>query len=169
MHMIEEDFLVYRMKDDENQFIGACLDTGASVSLILRLQAEECSKKMGISLPIELTPKKTFKFDSQTKQRIRKTRIAETNCDECIMQLDLDFLEVKVPLLIGLGILDKHKLYVKNVENLLVCVAETECHTDKKAGEHIFMTGITTNFILNENSSAYTDISTIHVQIECLI
>ncbi len=75
IHMIEEDFSAYTVKNDENQFLGACLDTGASVSLVGGQKAEEYCKKMGNLLLIETTPKKTFKFGSQTKQSIGKTRI----------------------------------------------------------------------------------------------
>ncbi len=39
------------------------------------------------------------------------------------MSYDLDFVEINLPLLIWLDILDKHKLYVNNVENILVCVS----------------------------------------------
>ena len=60
IHMIEEDFSVYMMENDENQFLGACLDIGASVSLIGRQQAEEYCNKTGIPLLVEIKPKKTL-------------------------------------------------------------------------------------------------------------
>lgn len=37
------------------------------------------------------------------------------------MELDVDGVKIDVPLLIGLEVMDKHNIYVGNVENLLVC------------------------------------------------
>ena len=72
VHLVEADFSVYTIKNDKNLFLGACLDTGASVSLIRRQKAEKYSKKAINPLLIEITPKKTFRFGSQTKQSIGK-------------------------------------------------------------------------------------------------
>ena len=39
------------------------------------------------------------------------------------MSLDIDVVEITLPLLIELDVLYKHKLYINNVENILVCVS----------------------------------------------
>ncbi len=72
VHMIQENFSVYTMANDENQFLGACLDAGGSVSPIGRQKAEEYYKEIGIPLLVEVTPTTNLKLSSATTQSIRK-------------------------------------------------------------------------------------------------
>ena len=42
------------------------------------------------------------------------------------MEIYLDVVDISIPLLLGLSRLDEHKLYISNIEDVLVCV-EPKC------------------------------------------
>ena len=57
---------------------------------------------------------------------------------ERTMELDIDLVVVNVSLLFGLDTLDDRKMYINNVENVLVCTRSSYEHPITKKFEHLF-------------------------------
>lgn len=123
LHVHLVDLSIYAISEDRNQFEGACLDTGASRSVVGRAQAESYCKYMGIPLMIEEQQKKVFKFGSQKAKSLGKAKFYIPYANDKRMDIDIDVVDVNVPLLLGLPTLDEYKMYVNNVEDLIVCTS----------------------------------------------
>eukprot|EP00171_Calliarthron_tuberculosum_P018035 IDg18035t1 len=122
----------------ENGFLGACLDIGATKSVVGRKQAEEYYKFLGIPLVIKKSTSNLFKFGEHRVRSIGVSlfRIPYAN-DRTILE-ELDVVDINVPLLIGLDLMDKHKIFVDNVDNKLVCKDLQWCHQVKRKLGHLF-------------------------------
>ena len=121
------------MHETNRTFQGALLDTGASVSVIGREQTVTYCEELGIPFVIELNVQKFFKFGSQERQ---KTKIHYATGRT--MELDIDIFDVNITLLFGLDTPDEHKLYINNVENVLVSTDPSYEHPITKKFRHLF-------------------------------
>lgn len=97
------------------------MDIGATRSVVWKHQAEAYYRLMGIPVVIMPSSRTFFKFGKHREASIGKAQLRVPYSDSRYMQLDVDVVEIDVPLLIGLGVMDKHNIYVDNVDNLLVC------------------------------------------------
>ena len=77
---------------------------------------------MNVPLLIESSPPRTFKFGSQRKKSIGATEVKVLYGQDKLVLLRLDVIEVNIPILLGLDTLDKFKMYVNNVLDLLTCM-----------------------------------------------
>ena len=65
VHLVSIDLDVYMLNDDEEDFLGACLDTGDSMTFVGREKAEAYCTMMNMPLVIEKRQNRTFRFGSQ--------------------------------------------------------------------------------------------------------
>ena len=102
-------------------FNGACLDTGAQRSVVGKPQAEAYYQFMGIPLAIQPSTPLTYKFGSEKTVSIGKAKFRIPYAGTKHMFLNLDVVDIDVPLLVGLDVMDEYKLMVDNLDNRLVC------------------------------------------------
>eukprot|EP00171_Calliarthron_tuberculosum_P003182 IDg3182t1 len=107
--------------NQHERFNGACLDTGAQRSVVGKAQAEAYYRFMGIPLAIIPATKRLYKFGSERKASVGKAKFCIPYAEDRHIMIELDVVEIAIPLLIGLDVLDKYKLVVDNVENRLIC------------------------------------------------
>ena len=121
-------------------FERACLDIGASRSLIGRPQAESYYKFMGLPLVIH-TPRTTrpiFRFGKDRQGSIGTCHLRIPYAGSNFMMLELDVVDIDVPLLLGLDTLDKYSLYCNNVKNQLVCENPKWIHNMSRKYGHLY-------------------------------
>jgi hypothetical protein len=99
-----------RLKSSRSRFDGAALDTGAQRSVIGIRQARACARM--VQSIFELLPsRRMFKFGDSCFRSMGSIRI-EIPCPS-------ETIEVHVPFLIGLDLMDKHRLQFLSVSNEL--------------------------------------------------
>lgn len=123
-----------------NEFQGGCLDIGASRSLIGRRQAEAYHGLIG--LPLVLIPnsegQSIFKFGSDRQRSIGKCCMRIPYANYYAINMKVDVVNVDIPLLIGLDVLDKYYLYCNNVRNELVCEDPVWSHPITRKLGHLY-------------------------------
>lgn len=105
----------------EPEFHGACLDTGAQRSVIGKSQPLAYYRFMGIPLVLSDSKPKVYKFGSHRKVSVGKAKFRIPYADSRHMHVELDIIDIDIPLLLGLDILDKFKLVADSVDNVLYC------------------------------------------------
>eukprot|EP00171_Calliarthron_tuberculosum_P002994 IDg2994t1 len=121
-----------------NTFHGACFDIGAAKYVVGRKQAEKYYKYMGILLIMKRGSQKIFKFGEHVISSISQSifRIPYANnrsiCEE------LDIIDINIPLLMGLDLMGKYKLYIDNVSNMLICQTPRWYHPVTRKFGHIY-------------------------------
>eukprot|EP00171_Calliarthron_tuberculosum_P013769 IDg13769t1 len=76
---------------------------------------------MGISIAIILSTPKLYSFVSERIAIIGKEKFRIPYAQDRHMLVDMDVDEISIPTFLGLGIQDKYKLVVDNVDNRLLC------------------------------------------------
>jgi hypothetical protein len=95
-----------------------CCDTGAPLTCSGKLAADQACEKLGV--PFELKPsRRSFRFGNSLRESLGTVKLPLPTPDG-IFSLQLDVVDLDVPLLIGLDTLDKLQAYVNNVNNSLV-------------------------------------------------
>eukprot|EP00171_Calliarthron_tuberculosum_P022166 IDg22166t1 len=102
-------------------FHGACIDTGAQKSVVGREQAEAYYRWLSLPLLISKGANIVYKFGTHREPSIGKAKFKLPYANDREIIIELDVVNLNVPLLIGLDVLDRYKLYVDTVENKLVC------------------------------------------------
>lgn len=105
-------------------FQGACVDTGAQRTVIGKPQAYAYLNWAG--LPRRLKRDKVpevYRFGGSRHASIGTLAMRIPLADDFFMQLMVNVVDVNVPLLFGLDILDKFRMYANTVLNRLVCEA----------------------------------------------
>lgn len=102
-------------------FMGACLDTGATRTVIGRRQAEAYARLTGRPLSLRRDKPTSFLFGGVRTPSQGKVSIRVPISTELYALLHVDVVDIDVPLLVGLDILDDLALYVNTVENVLKC------------------------------------------------
>lgn len=105
----------------EPKFHGACLDTGAQRSVVGRNQAVAYYRFMGLPLVLSGSSPNVYRFGSQKRVSVGKAKFRVPYAEGRHMHMELDVVDIDIPLLIGLDMLDKFKLVVDNVDNILRC------------------------------------------------
>ena len=77
VHLVNTDIDVYMLNGDEENFLAACLDSGASTSLVGCEQAEAYCTVMNIPLVIEKRQNRTFRFGWQKKCKPRRSQLQD--------------------------------------------------------------------------------------------
>ena len=126
--MIDINPDVYVLDGSKQEFLGASLDTGATVSIVGREQAEEYCRMMDIPLVIEPKRNRTFKFGSERKLSKGVVKFWIPYAGDKIINTSLDVVDINVPLILGLDELDEYITYVNNVEVILVCTEPEHKH-----------------------------------------
>ena len=122
VHLVRIDLDVSMLNDDEEDFLGACIDTGVSMLLVGREKAEAYRTMMNIPLVIEKRQNCTFRFGSQKKSSLEVSKFRIPYANSKMIELQLDVIEVIIPFLFGMDRLDEYKMYANNVEDILVRV-----------------------------------------------
>ncbi len=107
------------------EFHGAYLDIGASRSVIGKPQAEFYCHYMGIPLVLQGTNSskhRIFRFGKDKQPGMVQAKIRIPYATGRHIYAVIDVINIDVPLLLRLDILKKYKLYLNNVDNLLLCV-----------------------------------------------
>lgn len=102
-------------------FQGACMDIGATKSVVGKAQAKAYYHFIGILLVISSNTNRMLKFGTDRQKSIGKAKFRVLLEEKGHILIEVDIVKIDVPLLIGLDIMDKHHLYVNTVQNLLVC------------------------------------------------
>ncbi len=126
--MIDINLDFYVLDGSKQEFLGACLGTGATVSVVGLKQAEEYCRMMNVSLVIEPKRNRSFKFGSERKPSKGVVRFWMPYAGDQIINISLDVVDINVPLILGLDKLEEYKMYVNNVENILVCTEPKHKH-----------------------------------------
>ena len=99
-------------------FLGACLDTGASKTVIGRKQATALRDGMGHRLALH-TSKLRVRFGSGPSSSLGRILILITFEGEAIM-VGADVVENDVPLLLGMDTFDRYRLSPDVIDNVIV-------------------------------------------------
>jgi len=106
-------------------FEGACLDTGAQRTVIGEAQARAFSHFSANSRQLKLSKvSKIYRFGRGRHKAIGTMDIDVPLGSTFIMRLTVEVVDLNVPFLLGLDVMDKYRLYVNTVSNHLVCVNE---------------------------------------------
>lgn len=97
------------------------MDTSATRSVVGKLQAIAYHKLLGMPFKLKKGPLKYFKFGNTHAKSLGRARFLIPLETGKYIDATLDVVDLGVPLFIGLDRLDIHKLYVDNVDNMLVC------------------------------------------------
>lgn len=89
--------------------------------LVGREEAEAYCKMMDIRLIIEPRMRRTFKFGSHKKASLGATKFWIPYGDNQMMEIYLNVLDINIQLILVLGRLDEHIMYVNMIEDVLVC------------------------------------------------
>ena len=138
IHLVNMDINFYMLNNAKKEFLGACLDTAASMSLVGREQAEEYCKMIGILLAIEERIGRTFKFGSQKKASLGAAKFWIPYGGNQMMETYLDVVDISIALLLGLNRLNEHKLYINNIEEVSVRVEPKWSHPITRKSAHLF-------------------------------
>ena len=136
--MIDIDLDVYVLDGRQQEFLGACLDTEATLSVVGREQAEEYCRMMDVPLVVEPKRNITFKFSSERKPSKGLVKFWIPYAGDKIINISLDVVDINVPLILGLDKLDEYKMYVNNVENILVCTEPEHKHPITRKLGHLW-------------------------------
>ena len=117
-HLVDIDLDVYILDVNKKEFFEACIDTGASVSLVGREKAEPYCRMMGEALVVEKRQGRTFKFGTLRKPSLGVIKIRFPYACNRMIDIYLDVIDINVSLLMGLDRLDEYKLYVSNMKNI---------------------------------------------------
>lgn len=88
------------MGEERDDFQDAYIDTGATKSVVGRIQAEAYCKYISIPLFIEKFPLKVFRFGGQKSPRLWKAKLRIPYGYTKEMDFNLDIVDVNVPLLL---------------------------------------------------------------------
>lgn len=102
-------------------FHGACLDTGAQRSVIGKSQAIAYFRFMGLPLVLSDSKPKVYKFGSNHKVSVGKAKFRIPYAGNRHMHVELDIINIDIPLLFGLDLLDEFKIVADNVDNRVYC------------------------------------------------
>jgi len=106
-------------------FLGACLDTGAQLTVISIKKEEAYIKFTGGTGTIKHVGAKTvYQFGGGKHNTVGCLDIRVPFSEELIIIMVVDVIMRNVPFLLGLETLDRYKMYVINVTDELVCVKE---------------------------------------------
>ena len=78
-----------------------------------------------------------------------------------MMELHCDVIDIYIPLLFGLGRLEEYKIYVNNVEDILVGVDPRQTNSITRKLGHLFYEWMKEVFYPDISSGVFIDISTI--------
>eukprot|EP00171_Calliarthron_tuberculosum_P001155 IDg1155t1 len=112
---------IYNTSEHMADFHGACIDTGAQKSVVGRMQAESYYRWLGLPLLMMKSTNMVYKFGTYREPSIGTAKFKIPYADDREIVVELDVVNLNVPLLIGLDVLDKYKLFVDTVENKIVC------------------------------------------------
>lgn len=110
-------------------FQGACVNTGATESVLGRFQAEAYSNFTGNDFLLQKNRKHRYRYFTFGKQRIAScgkiwTRIPIGK--EFSLSIKIDVVDISIAFLIGLNTMDKYMLYANIVSNLLILKTRME-------------------------------------------
>eukprot|EP00171_Calliarthron_tuberculosum_P000524 IDg524t1 len=131
---------IYNTSEHMADFHGACIDTGAQKSVVGRMQAESYYRWLGLPLLMMKSTNMVYKFGTYREPSIGTAKFKIPYADDREIVVELDVVNLNVPLLIGLDVLDKYKLFVDTVENKIVCKNPKWEAPLKRARGHVYYT-----------------------------
>ena len=109
-----------RVYKNSSVFHGACVDTGAQKTVIGKPQAVAYSRMVGVKFKPSRS-RHSFRFGSDVQSSLGSMPIRIPTGNGGFLPLNVEVVDIDVPLLIGLDFLKKEKLYPDTVDNKLVC------------------------------------------------
>jgi hypothetical protein len=117
VYSVESKVTELRQIGNKNSFYGAALDTGAERSVVGWRQARIYCKMMN-SRMVLLSSNRIFRFGDQTCRSLGSLHI-KVPVPTGTMDIYVDVVEPNVPLLLGLDLLDRHRLQFLTLTNEL--------------------------------------------------
>lgn len=127
------------MSNPDQVFLGACMDTGATKTVIGLPQAKAYARLLGVNYAPEPTARKRFLFGGVAHPSLGTIRVNVPIAAEFYASLDVDIVDLDVPFLFGLDTLDELALYVNNVEDRLKCDRRGIRTPLTRKNKHIFL------------------------------
>lgn len=110
------------VSSEGNVFEGGCCDTGATQSVIGKQQAYAYCRLVGNKIIIWPNSHRVyFTFGEQRVSNIGRTSIVIPHSDDESIKLQIHVVDLPIPFLMKLDLLDKPGLYVNSFRNFLVC------------------------------------------------
>lgn len=104
-------------------FQGACVDTGAERTVIGKPQAEAYCRWLGKEVKLAPTrAPQVYRFGGGLHPSVGKVHVRIPFDTDFVMALDVDVIDLNVPLLLGMSTMDEHGMYANKVVNRMVCV-----------------------------------------------
>lgn len=108
------------------EFHGACLDTGAERTVIVKAQAEayiaSIDKRVALRAPKVSRRYRIGGYDFVT---VGEVHIRVPVAKDFFIPLEVKVIDLNVPLLLGVDTLDLYRMYVNNVTNRLIGLNES--------------------------------------------
>ena len=102
----------------DTHFDGVCVDTGAQISVCGKRQAQAYCKS--VSIPMTLRPSNLrFKFGNTVSSSLGIMKFRFPCPDGGSIDIDIDIIDLDVPLLLGLRELRSHRILVNYLNNTL--------------------------------------------------
>ena len=120
-------------------FEGACLDTGASRTVMGADQASAYARLVGAQPPVAPTRVTLCRFGGEVYESRGTLSVHIPLSPTFYLPLHVDVVPLDVPLLLGLDTLDKYGLYVNNVTNYLVSDGRGIAVPLQRKGGHIYL------------------------------
>lgn len=105
--------------DGEEDFIGACLDIGAQRSVIGEKQAKAYCRAAGRKYNLSRSHY-SFMFGGGLYASLGSMEMRIPTPDGAFLALSVDVVRAKVPMLLGIDVLDRERLLADNVENVVL-------------------------------------------------
>lgn len=121
------------------RFEGACLDTGATRTVVGRPQADAYSRLNRGTASISAGAPANFLFGGVASPSLGTIDIRVPLGDGHYTTLAVDVVEIDVPFLLGLDTLDALSLYVNNVDKKLECDDRGIAMPLYRKGKHLYL------------------------------
>jgi len=106
---------------EREAFLGACLDTGATRTVIGRSQADAYARMAGTSVRPPSTPLTKYLFGRVLTPSTGTIDMRVPLAADLYAAMRVNVVDLNVPLLFALDALDAYALYINSVENTLKC------------------------------------------------
>jgi len=122
---IEEDPTIVSFLASKEKLQVACFDTGAQHMVIGKPQAEAYRALIGQEADLETAKElRSYLPGGCTLDTLGAFSIRVPKAEDFFLPLFVSVIAFNVPFLLGLGIMDRYRMYVNSVTNHLICVNE---------------------------------------------
>jgi len=122
---MEEDAALVTLLTDVDVFHGACLDTGAQRTVIGNSQAKAYLASIGRDAKLATSKDLgRYRLGGGSYVTIGIVHIRVPIAEDFFLPLTVNSMDLNLPFLMGLDILDVYRMYFNNMTNHLVCINE---------------------------------------------